>query len=124
MTVLLVLGILLFFVIFFDTIGMSVVGFPKSDKEILKVLEELKTNKPEEYGDDDFITSKIVPMYKSKILDETMIYTFQKPFISKAIRGFTFGWYVDGIGAVPRWYKSHSEIEKLYNEIKNKEVWV
>lgn len=118
MTVLLVLGILLFFVILFDTIGMSVVGFPKSDKEILKVLEELKTNKPEEYEDNDFITSKIVPMYKSKILEETMIYTFQKPFISKAIRGFTFGWYVDGMGAVPRWYKSHSEIEKLYNELK------
>jgi hypothetical protein len=112
------LGVLLFVVILWDTIGMGVVGFPKSDKEILKVLEELKTNKPEEYGDDDFITSKIVPMYKSKILEETMIYTFQKPFISKAIRGFTFGWYVDGMGAVPRWYKSHSEIEKLYNELK------
>jgi hypothetical protein len=136
MVVLILLGFVLFGAILWDTIGMGVVGFPKSDKEILKVLEDiknnkseeeilkvletLKNNKPEEYGDDDFITSKILPMYKSKIVEETMIYTFQKPFISKYIRGFTFGWYVDGMGAVPRWYKSHSEIEKLYNELKNK----
>ena len=120
MVVLILLGFVLFGAILWDTIGMGVVGFPKSDKEILKVLEDIKNNKPEEYGDDDFITSKILPMYKSKILDETMIYTFQKPFISKAIRGITFGWYVDGMGAVPRWYKSHSEINKLYNELKNK----
>jgi hypothetical protein len=118
--VILILGVVLGFVVLYDTIGMSVVGFPKSDKEILKVLEEIKNNKPEEYEDNDFINSKIAPMYKSKIIDETLIYTFQKPYISKAIRGVTFGWYVEGLGSVPRWYKSHSEIDKLYNELKNK----
>lgn len=46
---LLILGFVLFGVIIWDTIGMSVVGFPKSDKEILKVLESLKNNKPEIY---------------------------------------------------------------------------
>jgi hypothetical protein len=120
MVVLFVLGFVLFGVILFDLIGMSVVGFPKSDKEILKVLEEIKNNQPEDNEGNDFIKNKITPMYKSKILEVSLIFTFQKPYISKAIRGVTFGWYVEGLGAVPRWYKSHSEIEKLYNELKNK----
>lgn len=119
MIVLLVLGAVLFGAILWDTIGMSVIGFPKSDKEILKVLEEIKNNQPEDSYDGEFRNS-IWPMYKSKILDETMIYTFGKSYMSKTISGFTFKWYVDGLGAVPRWYKSHSEIEKLYNELKNK----
>lgn len=121
MTPLFILLIILVPIIIWDLLAMSVVGFPKSDEEILKVLETLKNNEPESYdGDNDFIKSKIAPLYKSKILDETMIYTFGKPYISNAIKGITFRWYVDGYGAVPRWYKSHSEIEKLYNELKNK----
>lgn len=111
--------ILLGVVVLWDTIGMSVVGFPKSDKKILEVLEELKNNKPEEGFDSEF-SKAVAPMYQSKILDETMIYTFGKPYLSKTIKGISFKWYVDGYGAVPRWYKSHSEIEKLYNELKNK----
>ena len=117
MVVLFVLGFVLFVAILWDTIGMSVVGFPKSDEEILKVLEDIKNNKPEDSLDTEFGRS-IWPMYKTKILDETMIYTFGKPYMSKTIRGVSFKWYVDGLGAVPRWYKSHSEIEKLYNELK------
>lgn len=118
MIILFVLLILLIPILMWDLIGMSVVGFPKSDEEILKVLETLKNNEPEGY--DDGFRATIAHMYKSKILDETMIYTFGKPYISKAIKGFSFGWYVDGYGAVPRWYKSHSEITKLYNELKSK----
>ncbi len=115
---LLILGFVLFGVIIWDTIGMSVVGFPKSDKEILKVLESLKNNKPEIYYDEELI-DKISPLYKSKIIDETLISTFGKPYMSKALNCGSFKWYIDGYGAVPRWYKSHSEIEKLYNELKN-----
>jgi hypothetical protein len=117
MVVLFVLGAVLFGVILWDLIGMSVVGFPKSDKEILKVLEDIKNNKPEDGFDSEF-SKAISHMYKTKILDETMIYTFNKPYMSKTIRGISYKWYVDGLGAVPRWYKSHSEIEKLYNELK------
>jgi hypothetical protein len=119
MIVLLVLGAVLFGAILWDTIGMSVVGFPTSDEKILKFLEEIKNNKPDEGLDNEFGRS-IWPMYKTKIIDETLIYTFGKPHMSKAIRGVSFKWYVDGLGVVPRWYKSHSEIEKLYNELKNK----
>jgi hypothetical protein len=119
MVVLLVLlGVLLFAGILLDVIGMGVVGFPTSDEKILKFLEEIKNNKPEEGLDNEFGRS-IWPMYKTKILDETLIYTFGKPYMSKTIRGISYKWYVEGLGAVPRWYKSHSEIEKLYNELKN-----
>ena len=119
MVVLVLLGSVLFGAILWDTIGMGIVGFPKSDEKILEVLETLKNNKPEEGFDSEF-TKSIWPMYQSKILDETLIYTFGKPYLSKTIKGVVYKWYVDGYGAVPRWYKSHSEIEKLYNELKDK----
>jgi len=120
MVVLLVLlGFLLFAGILWDVIGMSVVGFPTSDEKILKFLEEIKNNKPEDEGYDSEFSKAISHMYKTKIIDETLVYTFGKPYISKGIKGISYKWYVDGLGAVPRWYKSHSEIEKLYNELKN-----
>ena len=108
--------------VLWDVIGMCVVGFPKSDKEISDLIGKLKNNQPDEtvYGNDEWFKNSISPMYQSKILDETMIYTFQKPFISKAIKGVTFGWYIDGVGAVPRWYKSHCEIDNWYKELKNR----
>lgn len=113
--------VVLGFILIWDIVVMSVVGFPTSDKKILELLETLKNNQPSEieYPDESF-RNQIKNMYNTKILDETLIYTFQKPFISKGVKGLTFGWYVDGMGAVPRWYKSHSEISKLYNELKNK----
>ena len=119
MVVLFVLGFVLFMVIIWDTIGMSVVGFPKSDKEILKVLESLKNNEPEIYCD-EVLKDKISPLYKSEIISDTLISTFGKPYMSKALNCGSFKWYIGGYGAVPRWYKSHSEIEKLYNELKKK----
>jgi hypothetical protein len=119
MVLLVLLGVLLLVGILWDVIGMGVVGFPTSDEKILKFLEEIKSNNPKDEGYDSEFSKSISHMYKTKILDETLIYTFHKPFISKGVRGLSFGWYVDGLGAVPRWYKSHSEIEKLYNELKN-----
>jgi len=118
MVLLLLLGVLLFVGILWDTIGMSVVGFPTSDEKILKFLEEIKNNNPEDEGYDSEFSKAISHMYKTKILDETLVYTFGKPYMSKTIKGICYKWYVDGLGAVPRWYKSHSEIEKLYNELK------
>jgi len=118
MIVLVVLGFILFVGVLWDIVGMCVVGFPTSDEKILKFLEEIKNNKPEDGFDSEFSKS-ISHMYKTKILDETLVYTFGKPYMSKGIKGVSYKWYVDGLGAVPRWYKSHSEIEKLYNELKN-----
>jgi hypothetical protein len=117
MVLLVLLGFLLFAGILWDVIGMSVVGFPTSDEKILKFLEEIKNNQPEDGFDSEF-SKAISHMYKTKILDETLVYTFGKPYMSKTIKGICYKWYVEGLGAVPRWYKSHSEIEKLYNKLK------
>ncbi len=120
--ILVILGcVLLGVAVLWDVIGMSVVGFPKSDDEILKVLERVRNNQPEEYIDGDLKT-RISPLYKAKILNVTMISTFKQPFMSKTLPGMFFKWYVDGYGVVPRWYKSHSEIEKLYNELKKEKL--
>ena len=119
MVVLCVLGFVLFGAILWDLCGMGVVGFPTSDDKILKFLEEIKNNKPQD-NYDGYFGKSISDMYKTKIIDKTMIYTFGKPHMSKKLRGVSFKWYVDGLGVVPIWYKSHSEIEKLYNELKNK----
>jgi hypothetical protein len=120
MTVLLVvLGFVLFVGILWDIVGMCIVGFPTSDEKILNFLEEIKNNNPQDEGYDSEFSKSISHMYKTKILDETMIYTFGKSYISKSPQGVSYKWYVDGLGVVPRWHKSHSEIEKLYNELKN-----
>jgi hypothetical protein len=42
------------------------------------------------------------------------------PFISGSITGLTFKYYVSGYGAVPRWYKSSKEIDKIFNQLENK----
>jgi hypothetical protein len=28
-----------------------------------------------------------------------------------------FGFYINNVGLIPKWYKSHSEIKRLYNEL-------
>jgi hypothetical protein len=119
MVVLCVLGFVLLGLILWDLCGMFVIVFPTPDDKILKFIEEIKNNKPED-DYDGYFGKSISDMYKTKIIDETVIYTFKKPHMSKKLRGVSFKWYVDGLGVVPRWYKSHSEIEKLYNELKNK----
>ena len=116
------LGLLLLMAIIWDVTAICVVGRPKTDKEILEFLEIIKNNKPDEneYNKDIDLINSVSHMYKSKIIDKNMIFTFQQNFMSKSLPGITFKWYIEDLGVVPRWYKSHSEIEKFYNELKNK----
>ncbi len=111
--------ILLGVVLIWEIVSFSTLGSPKSDEEILEFLNTLKNNQPSENEyPDEYFRGKIGDLYKSKILDGSMIYTFNKPYISKTIQGLTFGCYINGMGVVPRWYKSHSEIKKLFKELK------
>ena len=122
------LGLLLLIAIIWDVTVICVVGRPKTDEEILEFLEIIKNNKPDEneYNKDIDLINSVSHMYKSKIIDKNMISTFQQNFMSKSyfmsksLPGITFKWYIKDLGIVPRWYKSHSEIEKFYNELKNK----
>lgn len=90
-----------------DISGTMVCGLPKSDEEYLELLEKMKTRKIEFIGSpggDGFITT----------LSDDL------PFISKSITGILFGYYISDYGIVPRWYKSHKEITKIFNQLDNK----
>ena len=55
---------------------------------------------------------------------DSMISSYNtKGFISYSIKGVLTGCYIEGIGMVPRWYKSYSEINKLRDELLNKSVY-
>jgi hypothetical protein len=94
----------LFVILFFtDGVAIIVCGFPKSDKEYLGYIENLKSKEP-------YIISgtRIISHYKCD------------GFISDSISGILCGCYIEGLGMVPRWYKSYSEIKKMYNELDEK----
>lgn len=86
-----------------DISGSLACGFPKSDKEYLGYIENLKSKEP-------YIISgtRIISHYKCD------------GFISDSISGILCGCYIEGLGMVPRWYKSYSEIKKMYNELDEK----
>jgi hypothetical protein len=90
-----------------DIAGISTCGWPKSDWEYLEIIEKMKTKNIQlinDMGTKGFITC-LTPGI---------------PFISGSITGITFGYYVNGYGIVPRWYKSHKEITKIFKKLENK----
>lgn len=89
-----------------DISGSMVCGFPKKDSYYLEFLEELKKDNP---------------YLLDGVSEDCMISSVNTTgYISYSISGVLCGCYVDGIGMVPRWYKSYSEINKLRNELKDK----
>ncbi len=107
-----VLGLVLlvvFLIIVFigDIAGTSVCGLPKSDEVYLEILEKMKTRKIE------FVGSPGSKGFITTVSDDL-------PYISRSITGILFGYYINGYGIVPRWYKSHKEITKIFNQLDNK----
>jgi hypothetical protein len=89
-----------------DISGISVCGWPKSDEVYLGIIKKMKEKNIEligDYGGAGFITT-----------------LSDLPFISRSITGITFKYYVRDLGVVPRWYKSHKEITKIFNQLDNK----
>lgn len=91
-----------------DIIGIMVCGFPKKDSVYLDFIEKLRNDNP--YIMDGATSDCLISSYKTK------------GFISYSIKGVLTGCYIEGIGMVPRWYKSYSEINKLRDELLNKSV--
>jgi hypothetical protein len=92
-----------------DISGSLACGFPKKDSVYLDFIEKLRNDNP--FIMDGVDSDSLISSYNTN------------GFISYGIRGILFGCYVNGIGMVPRWYKSYSEIDKLRDELKNKKVW-
>lgn len=107
--ILLLLILILVIVCIGDISGSFVCGFPKKDSVYLDFIEKLRNNDP--YIMDGATSDCIISSFDTK------------GFISYSIKGVLTGCYIEGIGMVPRWYKSYSEINKLRDELLNKKVY-
>jgi len=97
---LLIIGLVIFVGI--QTIQISVYGFPPKDEDVLEFIEKVRNSNPSLLGG---------------VTTNCMIISGGNPFISSSINGVLFGFYINDVGAIPKWYKSHSEIKRLYNEL-------
>jgi hypothetical protein len=82
---------------------ISVVGFPPKDKDVLEFLEKVRESNP-------------YMMDGSK--PQILLGSTDNPYISNSIRSCLIGCYIQGVGAIPRWYKSYGEIKKLYVKLR------
>jgi hypothetical protein len=97
---LLIIGLILF--VAFELINISVCGFPPKDEDVLKFVEKVREGKP-------YLLSGTKP--------DSMISSSGNPYISNGLTTFLMGCYISDVGAIPRWYKSYDEIQKLYVEL-------
>lgn len=100
---LLVMFLILF--IAYELINIHVVGFPPKDKDVLEFLEKLR-------NDDPYLLDGAKP--------NSMLCSSGNPYISTTLSTILMGCYINDVGAIPRWYKSYDEIQKLYEELGSK----
>jgi hypothetical protein len=97
---LLIIGLILF--VAFELIHISVCGFPPKDEDVLKFVEKVRKGEP-------YLLSGSKP--------DSMISSSGNPYISNGLTTCLMGCYISDVGAIPRWYKSYGEIQKLYVEL-------
>ena len=103
-----VVGLLvMFFILFiaYELININVVGFPPKDKDVLEFLEKLRNGDP-------FLLDGVKP--------GSMLCSSNTPYISTTLSTVLMGCYINDVGAIPIWYKSYDEIQKLYEELGSK----
>jgi hypothetical protein len=97
---LLIIGLILF--VAFELIHISVFGFPPKDEDVLEFIEKLRNSEP-------YLLDGTKP--------NSIISSSGNPYISNGLTTFLIGCYISDVGAIPRWYKSYGEIQKLYVEL-------
>lgn len=102
---LLVMFLILF--IAYELINIHVVGFPPKDEDVLEFVEKLRNSDP-------YLLDGSKP--------GSMLCSSNTPFISTTLSTLLMGCYISDVGAIPRWYKSYDEIQKLYAELGSKSV--
>ena len=100
LVILLIIGLILFVV--FELININVCGFPPKDEDVLEFIEKVRKSNP-------FLLDGAKP--------DSMISSSGNPYISSSLSTCLMGYYISNVGAVPRWYKSYGEIQKLYVEL-------
>ena len=101
-------GLLIISLIIFvgvELININVCGFPPKDKDVLKFVEKVRKSNPS-------LLSGVKP--------DSMLYSTGNPYISNSLKTCLMGCYISDVGAIPRWYKSYDEIQKLYVELGTK----
>jgi hypothetical protein len=86
----------------YEGVNLSVAGFPPKDEDVLEFIEKVRKSNP-------------------VLLDgknpDCMISSSGNPYISSSLSTCLMGYYISDVGAIPRWYKSYDEIQKLYVEL-------
>lgn len=100
---LLVMCLILF--IAYELININVVGFPPKDEDVLEFVEKLRNGDP-------YLLDGAKP--------GSMLCSSGNPYISTTLSTILMGCYINDVGAIPRWYKSYDEIQKLYEELGSK----
>ena len=84
----------------YEGTNLSVTGFPPKDKDVLEFVEKLRNSNP--------------------YLLDSMLSSRSGPYISTTLSTILMGCYINDVGAIPIWYKSYDEIQKLYEELGSK----
>ena len=100
---LMLMGLLIF--IAYELININVVGFPPKDEDVLEFIEKVRNSDP-------YLLDGSRP--------DSMISSSGNPYISTTLSTVLMGCYISDVGAIPRWYKSYDEIQKLYAELGSK----
>jgi hypothetical protein len=86
----------------YEGVNLSVAGFPPKDEDVLEFIEKVRKSNPVVWDGDK---------------PNCMISSSGNPYISTSLSTCLMGCYIHDVGAVPRWYKSYGEIQKLYIEL-------
>jgi hypothetical protein len=103
-----VVGLLvMFFILFiaYELMNINVVGFPPKDKDVLEFIEKVRKSNPERIDG---------------VKPGSIISSSGNPYISTTLSTVLMGCYINDVGAIPIWYKSYDEIQKLYEELGSK----
>ena len=102
--VILVIFLIIALIVFvaFELININVTGFPPKDEDVLEFIEKLRNSEP-------YLLDGAKP--------GSMLCSSGNPYISSSLSTCLMGYYIKDVGAIPRWYKSYGEIQKLYAEL-------
>lgn len=110
---LIIVPLILLFVFEFSTV--MVYGSLLKNGEVEKYLNDFS---PFEFN--QFNNDILSPEIRSFEIKEMLHRLKHGKFIAKTPFSLTSKYYISGVGRVPRWSNSHREIERIYQELKNK----
>jgi hypothetical protein len=100
--IVLVVFLIVALLISFELININVCGFPPKDEDVLEFIKKVRKSNP-------YLLDGVKP--------GCMLCSSGNPYISSSLSTCLMGFYINDVGAIPRWYKSYGEIQKLYVEL-------